>query len=72
MDYFKRFESIKAFFSIIMRGYFDSRIFVKKAVNWALRQIWKQNLIFNKKAIEIAEKIYKIDFKVLNRYLMMY
>jgi 3-methyladenine DNA glycosylase AlkD len=41
----------------------DNRIYVKKAVNWALRQIGKRNLNLNKKAIELAEEILKIDSK---------
>lgn len=35
----------------------DDRNFVKKAVNWALRQIGKRNLVLNKLAIEAAERI---------------
>lgn len=41
----------------------DSRNYVKKAVNWALRQIGKRNWDMNKKAIKTAEKILKIDDK---------
>ena len=36
---------------------------VKKAVNWALRQIGKRNLKLNAEAIQIAEEIYQIDSK---------
>ena len=39
----------------------DNRNFVKKAVNWALRQIGKRNLILNKMAIETATEIQQID-----------
>lgn len=35
----------------------DERNFVKKAVNWLLRQIGKRNLTLNKKAIKVAEKL---------------
>ncbi|HVQ56192.1 MAG TPA: DNA alkylation repair protein, partial [Pyrinomonadaceae bacterium] len=35
----------------------DDRDFVKKAVNWALRQIGKRSLSLNKLAIEAAERI---------------
>ena len=49
------------FLPIIRRGSVDSRNFVKKAVNWALRQIGKRNLNLNKKAIETAKEIQKID-----------
>ena len=56
----KQFEQ---FLPIIKRESTDNRNFVKKAVNWALRQIGKRNLRLNKKAIEIAEEIQKIDSK---------
>jgi len=41
----------------------DERNFVKKAVNWALRQIGKRNLRLRGIAIEKAEKIYQQDSK---------
>ena len=56
----KEFEE---FFSLIIRESSDSRNFVKKAVNWALRQIGKRNLNLNKRAIEVAEEISTIDSK---------
>ncbi len=51
------------FFPLIMRESVDNRNFVKKAVNWALRQIGKRNINLNKKAIEVAEKISNVDSK---------
>lgn len=51
------------FLPIIRREASDSRNFVKKAVNWALRQIGKRNLNSNKMAIETAEEILEIDSK---------
>jgi 3-methyladenine DNA glycosylase AlkD len=51
------------FFPFIMRGSVDERNFVKKAVNWALRQIGKRNPDLNKKAIEVAERIRAMDSK---------
>ncbi len=42
---------------IIQRGARDERHFVKKAVNWALRQIGKRNMRLNKAAIATAKKI---------------
>jgi 3-methyladenine DNA glycosylase AlkD len=51
------------FFPIIIREAEDERIYVKKAVNWALRNIGKRNIDLNKKAIETAKKIIKIDSK---------
>lgn len=56
----KKFEQ---FFSIIKRESTDERNMVKKAVNWALRQIGKRNCILNKKAIIVAEEIKKINSK---------
>ncbi len=39
----------------------DERNFVKKAVNWAVRQIGKRNIELNKRAIEISERILTVD-----------
>lgn len=41
----------------------DGRNFVRKAVNWALRQIGKRNLSLNEKAIVAAKEIQKQDSK---------
>lgn len=51
------------FFPIIHGESRDERNFVKKAVNWALRQIGKRNRILNKKAIELGKKIGQLDSK---------
>src|SRR4029077_16268495 len=45
----------------IRREAADDRNFVRKAINWALRQIGKRNLKLNRAAIQEAERIYKID-----------
>jgi len=50
-------------FPIIIRESNDDRNYVKKAVNWALRNIGKRNNVLNKKAIETAKNILKIDSK---------
>ena len=50
-------------FPLIIRESTDPGNYVKKAVNWALRQIGKRNLNLNKEAIAIAEEINKIDSK---------
>jgi 3-methyladenine DNA glycosylase AlkD len=47
----------------IRRGAVDERNFVRKAVNWALRQIGKRNIRLNKLAIAEAERIRRIDSK---------
>ena len=46
---------------IIKRESTDERNFVKKAVNWALRQIGKRNKNLNKHAILASEEIRDID-----------
>lgn len=42
---------------LIEREAYDERNFVRKAVNWALRNIGKRNLRLNREAIRSAEKI---------------
>jgi 3-methyladenine DNA glycosylase AlkD len=49
------------FFDIIKHHACDERHFVKKAVNWALRQIGKRNKMLNKKAVAFAKEIRKMD-----------
>jgi 3-methyladenine DNA glycosylase AlkD len=48
-------------FAIFRREAHDERNFVRKAVNWALRQIGKRNLKLNKAAIQEAARIHKMD-----------
>jgi len=45
------------FLSVIERESYDDRIYVRKAVNWALRNIGKRNLAFNASAVACAERI---------------
>jgi 3-methyladenine DNA glycosylase AlkD len=56
-----RFE---AFLPIIVRESDDERNYVKKAVNWALRQIGKRSRHLNALAVETAEEIKRINSKV--------
>lgn len=51
------------FFPVIKQEATDERNFVKKAVNWALRQIGKRNKQLNKEVIKIVKEIAKIDSK---------
>jgi 3-methyladenine DNA glycosylase AlkD len=44
-------------FPLIARAAFDHRNFVRKAVNWALRNLGKRNRALNRAAIACAEKI---------------
>ena len=48
---------------IIIREATDERNFVKKAVNWALRNIGKRNLNLNGAAINTAKEIQQLDSK---------
>lgn len=56
-------SSFLRFLPIIKRGSRDERNYVRKAVNWALRQIGKRNANLNKAAIRTAEEILKMDSK---------
>lgn len=59
----KKFEE---YLEIVKRESTDERNYVRKAVNWALRNIGKRNLSLNKKAIETAKNIKKINNKTAN------
>ncbi len=54
-------ESFLQFFDAIEGGTTDGRNFVKKAVNWALRQIGKRNARLNREALGLARRISKMD-----------
>lgn len=56
-------ETMSGFLPIIKREATDERNFVKKAVNWALRQIGKRNLNLNEMAVKTAGEIKQIDSK---------
>lgn len=51
------------FLHAIAKGCNDDRNFVKKAVNWALRQIGKRNKKLNQLAIKTANEIVTLDSK---------
>ncbi|HEX7575711.1 MAG TPA: DNA alkylation repair protein [Candidatus Methanoperedens sp.] len=57
-------EAFLKFFPAIEKESVDERTYVKKAVNWALRQIGKRNINLNRMAIETAKNIRKIDSRV--------
>jgi 3-methyladenine DNA glycosylase AlkD len=46
-----------AFFPLIKKYSSDERNFVKKAVNWCIRQIGKRNIELNKAAINLSEEL---------------
>jgi 3-methyladenine DNA glycosylase AlkD len=56
-----RDKQFDAFFKRIKAEASDERNFVKKAVNWALRQIGKRNISLNKKAITVAIEIQQFE-----------
>jgi len=56
----KEFEQ---FSPLIKKHSIDERNYVKKAVNWALRNIGKRNLALNKQMIKLSNEIQKIDSK---------
>ena len=50
-------DIFEQFFPLIEREATDERIYVKKAVNWALRNIGKRNVDLNASAILVANRI---------------
>jgi len=54
-------EAFEAFLPAIRRGATDGRNLVKKAVNWALRQVGKRNLSLNRKALALARELATAD-----------
>jgi 3-methyladenine DNA glycosylase AlkD len=56
-------EIFLRFLPVIRREATDERNFVRKAVNWALRQIGKRNPRLCRAAIAEAKRIVKLDTK---------
>jgi 3-methyladenine DNA glycosylase AlkD len=56
-------KDFERFLPILVQHAVDERNYVKKAVNWALRNIGKRNLYLNKAALKTAKEIQKIDSK---------
>jgi 3-methyladenine DNA glycosylase AlkD len=54
-------ERFIACFPFIVSAATDDRNYVKKAVNWALRQIGKRNLALNAHALDLVREIQQID-----------
>jgi 3-methyladenine DNA glycosylase AlkD len=50
-------------FPLIVRGSTDERNYVKKAVNWALRNIGKRNPRLNRESVAVAREIQGLDSK---------
>jgi 3-methyladenine DNA glycosylase AlkD len=51
------------FLPLIKQAAGDERNFVKKAINWALRQIGKRNAALNRAAVQAAEEIQRLESK---------
>lgn len=56
-------ELFEQFFPIIKREANDERLYVKKAVDWSLRNIGKRNIDLNEKAIDVANDILNFESK---------
>ena len=56
-------EVFEKFFQPIEREADDDRIYVKKAINWALRNIGKRNVDLQRRAMEVANRMLMADSK---------
>lgn len=56
-------ETFEQFFPIIERECTDERIYVRKAVNWALRNVGKRNVDLKSKSISKAEEFSRMNNK---------
>jgi 3-methyladenine DNA glycosylase AlkD len=56
-------QDFTSLFPVMKCGALDGRNYVKKAVNWALRNIGKRNLNLNMAAIELARELQQVDSK---------
>jgi 3-methyladenine DNA glycosylase AlkD len=56
-------EQFEVFLALVYKQSTDDRNYVKKAVNWALRQIGKRNANLNQKAMKMAQQIQQLDSK---------
>lgn len=57
----RRDEEFSIFFDLIKKYSTDERNFVKKSVNWSLRQIGKRSLFLNTKSINLAKEILMLN-----------
>ncbi|MCX6995558.1 MAG: DNA alkylation repair protein [Kiritimatiellaeota bacterium] len=53
--------AFRPFFRLMVREATDERNFVKKAVNWALRQVGKRNPALRRTAMQTARRIRQLD-----------
>jgi len=62
-------DEFTSWFSVIERESDDDRIYVKKAVNWALRQIGKRNAVLRNEAINCANRIMRNHDTASSRWI---
>ncbi|OGS21952.1 MAG: DNA alkylation repair protein [Elusimicrobia bacterium RIFOXYA2_FULL_40_6] len=56
-------KDFQKFLPFIKKESTDERNFVRKAVNWALRQIGKRNMVLNQEAVKLSKELMKSDSK---------
>lgn len=56
-------DVFELFFPMIKASANDDRVYVKKAVNWALRNIGKRNIDLKKRAIEVSNELLDLNTK---------
>lgn len=56
-------DKFMAIFPMIKQGAIDERNFVKKAVNWSLRNMGKRNRNLNRAVMDLAKEIHMLDSK---------
>ncbi len=56
-------DVFEQFFPVIEREACDERVYVKKAVNWALRNVGKRNVDLKEQAMVVANRILKLENK---------
>lgn len=56
-------ETFESFFPLIKSAIYDERLYVKKAVNWALRNIGKRNIDLHHQAYKMAEELSFLEHK---------
>lgn len=59
-------ELFLSFLPMIERESTDKRLYVKKAVNWALRSIGKRNIDLNRAAIDLSKNLLEKNSKAAN------
>lgn len=58
-----REKDVDGFFGLILNECWDKRNYVRKAVSWALRNIGKRSLHYNRKAVRIAKQMKEENLK---------